>query len=155
MSIAEKLKNVPPGFKLYSSICGECELGRISDDEDCITVIDKFGSEFYFTFYGIYITSEDYESAECLLFPSKEVRDWSNFSLKEIEKCNFKPFDKVIVRDDDADIWKCNFFSHITTYKDEKDNSYDMYQCLDEAYCQCLPYNKETAKLIGTTDNYE
>lgn len=82
-------------------------------------------------------------------FPSKEIRDWDNFSLKKEYK--FKPFDKVVVRDNIKAKWHCHLFSYISDYNDSLP-----YVCLGgRKYAQCFPYNEETAKLIGTTDNYE
>lgn len=65
------------------------------------------------------------------------------------KNCEFKPFDKVICRDSDADIWKASFFSHY----DER--AYYPFFCNNCGYKYCLPYNDETAKLIGTTNNVE
>ncbi len=151
ISIAEKLKNASH-IKLYSPICGVCELYSIDYNKHIITTIDRFGTEYNFNFYGIYLISEGDESAECLLFPSKELRDWDSFSIKKEKEYNFKPFDKVIVRDNYGDnVWKADFFSHINT--DDEDGR--KYSCVSTAWEQCLPYNEETAKLIGTTDDYE
>ena len=57
-----------------------------------------------------------------------------------------KPFDRVITRTPDTP-WTANFFSHI--------DSDGVKNCIDDRYLMCLPYNEETAKLIGTTDNWE
>lgn len=59
-----------------------------------------------------------------------------------------KPFDRVITRNDYDDIWTANIFSHM--------NSYGEYVAIGCAggYHYCLPYNDETAKLIGTTNNW-
>ena len=151
-TVADYLKNAPKGTKLYSPIFGECIFKYVDckDEVICVTLNESL---YYFSPLGQYMADSKH-LGECLLFPSKEVRDWSNFSIKKEEEYNFKPFDKVIVRDDNADTWKCNFFSHIIIYKDEQDNPYNMYRCLDEPYCQCLPFNEETAKLIGTKDDY-
>lgn len=65
------------------------------------------------------------------------------------KNCEFKPFDKVICRNSDADIWKASFFSHY----DER--AYYPFFCNNCGYKYCLPYNDETAKLIGTTNNVE
>lgn len=54
-----------------------------------------------------------------------------------------KPFDRVITRTPDTP-WIANFFSHI--------DSDGVKNCIDDRYLMCLPYNEETAKLIGTTD---
>ena len=57
-----------------------------------------------------------------------------------------KPFDRVITRTPDTP-WTANFFSHI--------DSDGIKNCIDDRYLMCLPYNEETAKLIGTTNNVE
>lgn len=56
-----------------------------------------------------------------------------------------KPFDRVITRTPDTP-WTANFFSHI--------DSDGIKNCIDDRYIMCLPYNDETAKLIGTTNNW-
>ena len=60
-----------------------------------------------------------------------------------------KPFDRVITRVDDDAIWTANIFSHIDQY-----GEYNTIGCVG-GYPYCLPYNAETAKLIGTTNNWE
>lgn len=60
-----------------------------------------------------------------------------------------KPFDKVITRVDVNAIWTANIFSHIDQY-----GEYNTIGCVG-GYPYCLPYNEETAKLIGTTNNWE
>lgn len=62
-------------------------------------------------------------------------------------KVELKPFDRVLVRDYDNEVWRANLFSNYTS-----DGS---YSCICGAYKQCIPYNEETAKLIGITDNLE
>lgn len=63
------------------------------------------------------------------------------------KECPFKPFDKVLVRDDDGQEWKINFFSHY----DEK--VCYKYRCLKAFYKQCIPY-EGNEHLLGTTDPY-
>ena len=60
-----------------------------------------------------------------------------------------KPFDRVITRGDNNDIWTANIFSHM--------NSCGEYVTIGCAggYHYCLPYNDETAHLIGTTDEWK
>ena len=70
-----------------------------------------------------------------------------NDTNKPIEpKYSFKPFDKVLVRDSDDEKWSCDFFSYM-----EDDEAI----CTGTYWLQCLPYNEETAKLIGTTKSLE
>lgn len=82
----------------------------------------------------------------------KEGKAWDSEHKMIVDlpkNCEFKPFDKVICRDSDADIWKASFFSHY----DER--AYYPFFCNNCGYKYCLPYNDETAKLIGTTNNVE
>ena len=58
-----------------------------------------------------------------------------------------KPFDKVVVRDTEYSTWCADLFSHI-------DEDY-RYACVGATWSFCIPYNEETAKLIGTTNNVE
>ena len=58
-----------------------------------------------------------------------------------------KPFDKVVVRCSKADKWSIDFFSYKVS---------NGYICTGDAWFgYCLPYNEETAKLVGTTNNIE
>lgn len=78
INIAEILKDCPKGMKLYSPIYGKVELWNVNSNSVysimTATSIDRAGS---FTPYGRFY--ESYPSAECLLFPSSEMRDWTKF----------------------------------------------------------------------------
>lgn len=75
MNILNILKDKPKGTKLYSPIFGECKLADISDT--CINIING-------NYYYIFDEKGKYTSdGESLLFPSKEMRDWSKFSWKK------------------------------------------------------------------------
>lgn len=62
----------------------------------------------------------------------------------------FKPFDRVLVRDHEQDVWKVTLFSHY-------DDTCEKYKhvTVGGQYHQCIPYNEETANLIGTDKQYE
>lgn len=79
MNLIEKLKNVPKGTKLYTSIFGEVKFEKIADNR--ISVILKSETtpcRFVFSADGKYS-----DAGECVLFPSKENRDWNKFSIIE------------------------------------------------------------------------
>jgi len=76
-NIAELLKDAPKGTKLYSPVCGECELLKVNNDDGFIEVQDVDNETLEFFNDGRY-----YREGECLLFPSKEVRDWGCFKAK-------------------------------------------------------------------------
>lgn len=62
-----------------------------------------------------------------------------------------KPFDRVITRVNDDAIWTANIFSHI-----DRHGKYVTIGCISGYdHYHCIPYNEETAKLIGTTNNWK
>lgn len=58
--------------------------------------------------------------------------------------CNFKPFDKVLVRYDDQHVWQIDFFSHYVRGVECP------YKCLTRDFNQCIPYEGHE-HLIDTT----
>lgn len=83
INIAKILKDKPQGTKLYSSVCGKCEL-KEADDK-------SFKVSFYSSKFGFMNGGEGtfdkngnlYDDGECIIFPSKEMRDWSKFAWKK------------------------------------------------------------------------
>ena len=64
-------------------------------------------------------------------------------------KCEFKPFDKVLGRNEKDDVWEAELFSH---YREE---SQYPFRCIGFSRKYCIPYNEDTAHLLGTTDDWE
>ena len=230
INIAKILKDKPKGTKLYSSACGKCEL-KEADDK-------SFKVSFYSSKFGFMNGGEGtfdkngklYDDGECVVFPSKEMRDWNKFAwqkgdilvnennahiifekftddtyttfigrhylnknyknyvpgrytcvtqhfhieesnaaqiyiynieekiggkldLKTLEiekpKCEFKTFDKVLGRNEKDDVWEADLFSH---YKEE---SQYPFRCIGFSRKYCIPYNEETAHLLGTTGEWK
>ena len=82
---------------------------------------------------------------------AKEGKHWDAEKKQIVDlkpKVEFKPFDKVVVRDKEDLVWFADLFSHI-----DKENN--RFACVGNFWNVCLPYNEETAKLIGTTNNVE
>ena len=73
MNIAKILKNCPVGIKLYSPTYGEMEFKGITTISENIHCITKKGETYYFYPDGKYT-----DEGECVLFPSKELRDWND-----------------------------------------------------------------------------
>ena len=228
INIAEILKDYPKGTKLYSPLVGNVTLESINNySTDAIIEIKVHNSYYCFYKTGTYY---NHTGAECLLFPSSEMRDWTKFFkrgdvvwsktsgmyvifegwanddytefnttincykdsplfstemvcytnncvkvsdeervkfIADIEKhyrgkynpdtlqvesvkpeYPFKPFDKVLVRNDPNQKWTIDMFS----YYNREDNDYP-YICVGNHYCYCIPYTEQTAHLIGTTNN--
>lgn len=61
---------------------------------------------------------------------------------------DFKPFDRVLAREDGHKNWYAEIFSHFSADTSE-------YVCIGGAYDQCIPYNEHTAHLLGTKDPAE
>lgn len=76
MSIAEILKNCPKGMKLYSPIYGEMKFIQIMASTGNIHCRTSKDEPHYFYPDGKYESE-----GECVLFPSKEQRDWSKFQI--------------------------------------------------------------------------
>lgn len=228
INIAEILKDCPKGMKLYSPICGKVEFNEIDiDNERHPIALKSCRGTINFAEDGHFCAA--YDTAECMLFPSSKMRDWTKFFkrgdvvrsiddrtlavfkgwgsndytsfyasivhhakvdewdedimlaiesfYKEPEEfvrgfiadaeehyngkynpetlqvepikptCPFKPFDKVLVRDNDEGEWYANYFSH---YKENNDCP---YVCIDNSYIYCIPY-EGNEHLLGTTDPY-
>lgn len=84
----------------------------------------------------------------CILFPSKDQRDWSKY---EYYKPKFNPetlkaFDRILVRNSYIDDWGCSFFSN-----HRKDELFPFLTCDASAIKYCIPYNDETKYLVGTS----
>ena len=91
MNIAEILKYCPRGTKLYSLINGEVLLNNVeSGTQYPIEVTTTNISSEYFTKDGLYIY---HPNGECILFPSKEQRNWNKFRIP------FKAGDIVMMED--------------------------------------------------------
>lgn len=224
-NIAEILKYCPKGMKLYSPILGECTLCEINNNDKYYpiiveTFINDETASIQFTKEGLYMN--DCSDSECLLFPSKDQRDWSNFriptkamdimmfrdksavfiikepsngpvkTIVEYSKLfglrfntsicidyipasedmkeklfkvinengykwdgknlvkkehQFKPFDKVLVRDDVNDKWICSFYSY------QSEDNYP-YVTVSGIYMYCIPF-EGNEHLVGTTNSPE
>lgn len=227
INLCECLKDMPKGTKLYSLVHGKVSLSSIIEDAKDFPIEIKTDdtSSALCTKEGKYCP----HAGECVLFPSKEMKDWTKFFkhgdivasnniiaifdswldtsytefyakylaenahiyknelcntkvfskaskeqrdnfIKEIEsqfkdKLNpetleiehenpkntfsLKPFDKVLVRDSGSSEWQIDMFS---LYK--SGNRYP-YICLADTWKKCIPYNKETAHLLGTKKDYK
>lgn len=81
--------------------------------------------------------SEDPRAKECL----------KKLGIEEEQKCNFKPFDKVVVRENDSCRWGIDFFM-------KYEEGFEPYKCMTGSWGECLPFNEDTDKLIMTTKSY-
>ena len=142
LNLVEILKDCPKGTKLYSSVFGMVELDHINIRTNYPIVIKLKDTEGYES-----LTSEgkvfiDYDG-ECVLFPSRENRDWSKFKPKQLkfDPKTLQVFDKVLAFFEG--IWNCDLYSH---YSDSQNI------CVGVRVRRVIPYNDETKHLLGTSD---
>lgn len=234
INIAEILRNMPKGTKLYSPLFGKCECIEVVNSKYPIVIKAQSANGAVtedFSGNGRFI--DGLEDAECLLFPSAKMRDWSKFFKRgdvvrnhyngmiavfdgwanddytefnttinyykdhtfgeeevcdtvyfvkandeqktlfiaaaekyyngkynqetlrvrpvKVSKpmCSFKPFQKVLVRDDKDDVWKADYFSHY-----EEDDESLPYICVGSLYKLCIPY-EGNEHLLGTDKSPE
>lgn len=69
-------------------------------------------------------------------------------------KVELKPFDKVLCRNSKDDTWEADFFARLTRKEIDYTQS-GKYLCVGDLWMYCIPYNEETAHLLGTTDDWK
>lgn len=157
LNLVEILKDCPEGTKLYSPVYGDVELVKVIQVED--EILSSIEDDIYpikiklnnnsldnFTKDGRIFA--DY-NGECMLFPSKDQRDWSKFkpTMPKFNPKTLKPFDKVLARFSHDAIWKCTLFSH-----ENKEECTYKYVTMNYDHRYCIPYNEDTKHLVGTTE---
>ena len=151
LNLIELLKDCPIGTKLYSSVHGEVELEEVHLSKPDYPIEVRLSNNALDSFTSDGRLFEEY-NGECMLFPSREQRDWSKFKPKQTKQTKFDPktlqaFDRVLTRDTDTGYWDCDFFAFI-----KKDGAIFPYSCVNSAYDYCIPYNDDTKHLVGTKE---
>lgn len=100
LNLVKILEKVPKGTKLYSLIDGEVTLTDIRCFSKYPIIVTNTTGDTVFTKEGKYREGV----GECVLFPSKECKDWNEFRLDLPEGT------PVMVSDDKKD-WKLRFYS--------------------------------------------
>ena len=146
LNLVEILKDCPKGTKLYSTNFGVVEFDGIGTNPNYPIVVSHIGGFEKFAKDGkLYCICD----GECVLFPSKDQRDWSKFKIKKpkFDPKTLQPFDKVLTKSLAYGVWQCDFFSNIND-----NNCYTPYNCISNVYKQCIPYNEDTKHLVGTKE---
>lgn len=145
IDLTKILKDCPKGWNLYTSVFGYVKFLEVDNNH---VSIERVGKIIQIASDGrVYSCSE----GECIIFPSRNQRDWSKFTAPWYKNDRFDPktlnaFDKVLVRDYDFVTWNCDFLSYITYDSDYR------YVAISGFYIQCIPYNDDTKHLVGTKD---
>ena len=146
IDLTKILKNCPEGTEFWSDIFGKVQFLQVNECFDRPILVRRADG------FIIPYTKEGWDNiifpGSCLLWPSKDCRDWSKFILPKKDKFNpktLKPFDKVLCKNG-FDMWCCDLFSsYVETYACPN-------VCISGSYIYCIPYNDDTKHLVGTTD---
>ena len=151
IDLTKILDGCPEGTEFYSIIFGNVPFIRINHHDPLPIVIITGPGLMGLTADGRYFNQYD---GECTLFPSKGQRDWSKFErfwdkpkIEKFDPMTLQPFDKVLVRYGQRDMWWVEYFGFV-------DNEAALpVNCLCNPYEKCIPYNDETKHLLGTTQD--
>lgn len=121
INILEILRDKPKGTKLYSSACGKCKLEEVDDK--------SFKISFYNSKFGFMNGGEGYldkngklyDDGECVVFPSKEMRDWRKFDWKMGDVLVNKDGDVYIIFERFVDDTYCSFLGKYYLWKENND----------------------------------
>lgn len=108
INIVEILKDCPKGTKLYSPLFGDCMFREIDNSSNFKIVVEiENGEPRTFDDFGRYFSG--FQNSECMLFPSKDNRDWSKFQVGD----KVHPWTIQDAKDGDVifydDGWTCIF----------------------------------------------
>ena len=148
LDLVKILKNCPKGTKLYSTIQGEITFDHVDDsNKDYPIVINCIHELIGYAYDGRFDIDCD---GECILFPSKDQRDWSKFTAPWYKKERFdpktlQPFDKIIACSYKQGTWNCGLFSFI-------EEDINLIKCCGASYKYCSPYNDDTKPLVSKND---
>ena len=101
LNLIEILKEVPKGTKLYCTIWGDVEL--VDVQPLWIKCKTPKGNEWTFEPDGK-LSAGALGNGECVLFPSKEQRDWSKFKLD-------LPIDTPVMVTSTGEYWHIRFYA--------------------------------------------
>ena len=151
IDLTEILKGCPVGTEFYSSIYGKVLFIGIDKGNPIEPILVKINVGIdklkRFTKQGRYYAI----AGECVLFPSKDQRDWSKFErfwdkpkVEKFDVNTLQPFDRILVRFSGNLNWQIGLFG----YKYKK-----LIYSNGTVYYQCVPYNEETKHLLGTSND--
>ena len=145
IDLTKILKNCPEGTEFWSDIFGKVQFLQVNECFDRPILVRRADG------FIIPYTKEGWDNIifpeSCLLWPSKDCRDWSKFTAPWYKKEKFdpktlKPFDKVLCKNG-LDMWCCDLFSsYVETYACPN-------VCISGSYIYCIPYNNDTKHLDG------
>ena len=122
IDLTKILKDCPKGTKLYCPMLGEVYFKEIRSDDEYSIITIKGCHSATFTEEGFYYADAD---GECLLFPSRDQRDWSKFTAPWYKK---EKFDKNMVKP------KFKVGDRIRHKETNRDNIYEISKVYNNSY---------------------
>ena len=154
LNLCEILKHCPQGETFWSPMLDGVKFSCI-DEERQMIIVETIEGHFTWEINADgTISIDEVTSPVVMLYPSKEMRDWSKFTAPWLKKERFdpqalNPFDKVLVRFD-CGVWSATLFSHLIDSK-FANKKYDII-CCGTVFGYCIPYNDDTKHLVGTKE---
>ena len=155
IDLTKILKGCPEGTEFYSSVYGRIAFVKVISNKYYPILMKQYQEGNNSNDIALFTKDgkANYQyNGECILFPSKDQRDWSKFErfwdkpkVEKFDPKTLQPFDRVLVRDEDC-YWTADLFSHI-------DDSLGRVCCSWYSWKQCVPYNEETKHLVGTRED--
>ena len=150
INIAEILRDMPKGTKLYSPLFGKCEYIAVVGDKRPINIRTSNTTDMQYealTEYGCYFS--DFEDTDTVLFPSAKMRDWSKF---------FKRGDIVYnPRSQMYAVFECwtndDYTEFNTTINHYKDNTFGKEEVCDTE-CFVKANDEQKALFIAAAEKY-
>ena len=140
INVAAILESKPQGTKLYSLTYGDCSYQGYTGDFG-IECQSQNGVQLNFDEYGKYCIE-----GECILFPSKEMRDWRKFAWKKGDILLSKDNDVYVIFEKFEDDAYTRFKGKHYLWKklDEEDYSKEESQMLTSLFEKVNDYEAQT-----------
>lgn len=122
---------------------------------DCFHRVLTYGTKVDGNEKSIYHLATEEEKQQLFTALAKEGKAWDAEKKEVVDlkpKWTPKPFDKIVAFEEMSKEWVCDMFSHYSKNYEDKEVIVTLGGC---TYFKALPFNEETAKLIGTTKDME
>lgn len=149
MNVIEKIKNLPDDHLLYFSIVGKYWKLRKSK-YDCLKQFKLYNPEVDNEYYTFYENGEMFSGGECVVFPSKDNRDWSNFTTYKVGNVvNINSNLYLIISITEDEISCFNLDTEHIINKKAKDFEFPIESEKYNPYKYLKPYDKVLVKECG------
>lgn len=117
INIADILKDKPVGLKFYSNTFGYISFNGVHKDKVYFFSEDTNA-------HSVKPNGKMYDGGECIIFPSKEMRDWRKFNWKKGDVLVNKDGDVYIIFERFSDDTYCSFVGKYYLWKENNDTEH-------------------------------